>query len=121
VSLDNRYVSAHRPIAEQMLRPHLESHDGFTWEQVYAGWQSTDLQYYWQQHELDVIPLNPQWKNVAFSEALDLVASEDNARARHYLSRVVRRNPDSDDGRRAAAVLAAATATSSGASANGDV
>ncbi|MCJ8331796.1 MAG: phytanoyl-CoA dioxygenase family protein [Lentisphaeria bacterium] len=104
ISLDNRYVSANRPIAEQMLLPHLEAHDGFTWEQVYKDWQTDDLQYYWKELRLDVIDMDMQWKNSAFDEELKL-AKSGNGDAQYSLARTVRLDPQSEFGKRASQLL----------------
>jgi hypothetical protein len=104
VSLDNRFVRADRPIAEQMLEPHLGGHDGFTWDDCYADWESTELQYYWRDLDLHVTSQDDQWRRGAFDQAIALVRSGDD-RARHYLSRIVGRDPDSADAQTARAVL----------------
>lgn len=53
VSVDYRYQGASQPIVEDSLRPHYER---LTWEQVYCGWQRKDIQYYWHQFALNVVP-----------------------------------------------------------------
>ena len=44
LSVDGRYQSAHDPVLTQSLKPHLGM---ATWAEVYAGWPSGGLQYYW--------------------------------------------------------------------------
>jgi len=44
ISLDLRYQPADEPIEEQSLRPHM---DVITWEEIYSGWKSDRLKYYW--------------------------------------------------------------------------
>jgi hypothetical protein len=107
ISLDNRYQSARIPIAEQMLTPHLSSISALSWDDVYEGWNTTDLQYYWQDLGLDVSPKQMQWLDQLFAEALERAAGGDEAAA-HHLRRLVRRDPDSDQGRKARQVLEAA-------------
>ncbi len=53
VSVDYRYQGVSQPIVEDSLRPHYER---LSWEQVYAGWSRKDIQYYWQNHALNVVP-----------------------------------------------------------------
>ena len=50
LSVDFRYQPVSLPIDEKALVPHCEM---LTWEEVYAGWQSNELQYYWRQYDLD--------------------------------------------------------------------
>lgn len=105
VSLDNRYQAFGRPIAEQMLTPHLSNLNTFGWEQVYKDWESEEFKYYWKDHDLEVLRKIQTWGEIAFGEALELARSGD-LKATHYLSRIVKRDPDSEDGVRAAEVLA---------------
>jgi ectoine hydroxylase-related dioxygenase (phytanoyl-CoA dioxygenase family) len=51
LSVDYRYQPISLPIEEKSLRPHC---DVLPWEDAYAGWQSTDLQYYWRRYPLDM-------------------------------------------------------------------
>jgi len=51
LSVDYRYQPISLPIEQLSLRPHC---DVLTWEEAYAGWQSADLKYYWQQYKLDM-------------------------------------------------------------------
>jgi hypothetical protein len=104
ISLDNRYQSAHVPIAEQMLTPHLSGLSPLSWDDVYAGWESDEFQYYWKAHELEVIPKQMQWLDQLNAEALERAANGD-AHAAHHLRRLMRREPDSDQGQRARQVL----------------
>lgn len=48
LSVDFRFQPQSEPIAENCLRPHGNNQQ---WDGVYAGWQQTDLQYYWQKHD----------------------------------------------------------------------
>ncbi|MDA0334575.1 MAG: hypothetical protein O2782_05365, partial [bacterium] len=107
VSLDNRYQSVHIPIAEQMLTPHLSGVAPLSWDEVYADWKSDELQYYWQAFDLDVMAKQMQWIDQLNAEALERAAGGD-AHAAHHLRRLVRREPQSDLGRRASRALEAA-------------
>lgn len=44
VSLDVRYQSVDQPVDPSSLRPHCE----LPWEEIYAGWQSDELKFYWE-------------------------------------------------------------------------
>lgn len=44
LSLDVRYQPAGEPVEEKSLLPHCE----LTWEEIYAGWKSDELKYYWK-------------------------------------------------------------------------
>lgn len=105
ISLDNRYQALDQPIAEHMLLPHLRTHHDLTWDEVYRNWQSTELQYYWRNLDLKVLPKDESWGAKGFAEALARARRGDQE-ARHHLSRLVKRSPDSEQGRAAAAALA---------------
>lgn len=105
VSLDNRYQRVGDPIAEHMLNPHLSSMSPLSWEDVYAGWDSDRFQYYWKQYDNPVIPKITKFLDVAFDEAVAL-AEQGDERAQLHLRRIAARDPDSEQGRRAVAVLA---------------
>jgi hypothetical protein len=51
LSVDYRYQPISLPIEDKSLQPHC---DVMAWDDAYAGWQSTDLQYYWRQYKLDM-------------------------------------------------------------------
>ena len=49
ISCDFRYQPLSEPIEEKSLQPHMGL---IEWEEIYQGWKSTELQYYWKNHEL---------------------------------------------------------------------
>jgi hypothetical protein len=104
ISLDNRYQSLAQPIAQHMLLPHLRTHHELTWDEVYRDWRSPDLQYYWTDLDLAVLPKDESWGSRGFEEALALARRGD-PEARHHLTRILKRNPDADQARAAAAAL----------------
>ncbi len=55
VSVDYRYQAASDEICEISMTPH-GGH--VTWEQVYSGWRSNSLQYYWEALNPNVVPLD---------------------------------------------------------------
>ena len=104
VSLDNRYQAFGIPIAEQMLTPHLSTHSPLTWEQIYEGWESTDLKYYWKKLDLEIVPQDTSYSEKGFAEAL-VLAGEGDERAELHLRRAIQRDPDSDQAKAADKVL----------------
>ncbi len=56
LSLDVRYQPDNEPIEAKSLLPHCN----LTWQEIYADWQSTDLQYYWESLKLEPSPWNPE-------------------------------------------------------------
>ncbi len=104
ISLDNRYQSLEHPIAEQMLLPHLAVDGKPAWNDVYAGWESEELQYYWRDLALTVVPRDTSYSDKGFAEALEQ-AGDGDPHARLRLEQIVRRDPDSERARVAARVL----------------
>ena len=106
VSLDNRYQAFGIPIAEQMLVPHLSNlTKDFGWEQVYAGWSTGDLMYYWKEYGLEVHEKIESFSQVGFDEACELAIGGD-LQARHQLERIVKRDMGGERTEKAAQVLA---------------
>jgi ectoine hydroxylase-related dioxygenase (phytanoyl-CoA dioxygenase family) len=113
LSLDNRYQGLSQPIAEHQLRPHLSRSSHQTWDDIYATWEATDLQYYWQMLPLRVVPTDTTQQERGFREALERARAGDEY-ARPLLDRVMQINPDSPqarDAQEALRVLDAAAAT----------
>jgi phytanoyl-CoA dioxygenase PhyH len=104
VSLDNRYQPLDQPIAEHMLLPHLRGHHELTWDEVYRDWRSPDLQYYWKDLGLEVLPKDESWNARVFEEALSRARGGD-PEARHHLTRLIKRAPNTAQARAAAAAL----------------
>ena len=104
MSLDNRYQAVDDPIAEHMLEPHLNLFNSLQWEDVYRDWESDELQYYWKDRDLTVLPRDFSYGNKGFEEALELARGGDD-RAVLHLNRVVKRDPTAELAQRAAAVL----------------
>lgn len=104
VSLDNRYQAQRQPIAEHQLQPHLARSSGQTWDEVYQEWASKELQYYWKDLSLQVVPSDTTRQERGFAEALEL-ARQGNELARPLLVRIVRREPNTEQARAAAEAL----------------
>ena len=90
-----------------MLQPHLNNLGALTWERVCAGWQSQDLQYYWKDLEMPVVPRDLSYSERGFAEALEL-AKQGDERARLHLQRASERDSASERAQAAAEVLEAA-------------
>ncbi|WP_395094610.1 phytanoyl-CoA dioxygenase family protein [Armatimonas sp.] len=55
LSFDVRYQALSEPVEEKSLLPHC----GLTWKQIYEGWESDELQYYWRKLPLNYSGWNP--------------------------------------------------------------
>ena len=53
LSCDYRYQPGDEDIEEKSLKPHMQIAD---WSELYAGWQVSDLKYYWTRHDLALSP-----------------------------------------------------------------
>ena len=53
LSVDFRYQLEGQPLTAGCLEPHFQR---TTWEEIYAGWTSTEHQYYWRDLDFDVVP-----------------------------------------------------------------
>jgi len=90
MSMDVRYQPASEP-----FNPDNANADGqpLAWEDVYAGWTSDDLKYYWRQMDLTIKPFDPVWFNKRDERAFELGEARD-PRARSVLQRIVARDAD---------------------------
>lgn len=111
ISLDNRYQAIGLPVAEQMLVPHLALDGRPSWDDIYAGWASKDLQYFWRDFDFDVVPRDTSYGEKGFAEALEQAGKGD-SHARLYLKRIVSLNADPDRARAAAEALAGGSSDS---------
>jgi ectoine hydroxylase-related dioxygenase (phytanoyl-CoA dioxygenase family) len=53
LSVDFRYQCEGEPASDLVLKPHF---DRLSWEEIYAGWESDDLKYYWHDLDFPVVP-----------------------------------------------------------------
>ncbi len=104
LSLDNRYQAKEATISEHVLTPHLDSYNPLTWEEVYADWESDDLKYYWKGAGATVIPKDNRYAQKGFQDAVELAKQGDKG-AQLHLRRAVLKDPNSEDGKAARAVL----------------
>lgn len=94
VSLDNRYHPVGEPLAEHMLAPHLNIFNQLTWDDVYEGWESDELKYYWHEIDNPVVARDMAFLDKGFDEAVNR-ARQGDADARLYLRRFIKRDPGS--------------------------
>lgn len=90
ISGDFRFQRAGEPMAPHMLRP---SGGQIDWPQVYAGWTSESLQYYWQRWELTVTEYDRRYYRKRDEEAMALARTGDR-HALSFLQTISLRNPD---------------------------
>ena len=53
LSVDFRYQCEGEPASDLVLQPHFQR---LSWDQIYAGWESDELKYYWRDLEFPVVP-----------------------------------------------------------------
>ena len=53
LSVDFRYQCEGEPLTDLVLQPHFGR---ISWDEIYAGWQSDRLQYYWRDLDYQVVP-----------------------------------------------------------------
>ncbi|MBU6336154.1 MAG: hypothetical protein KGS47_17325, partial [Chloroflexi bacterium] len=76
----------------------------FAWEEIYGGWRSDALQYYWRRLPLSAKPFDRQWFDKRDALGFELGEAGD-PRARSVLQRIVARDPDADKRARAQTLL----------------
>jgi hypothetical protein len=109
MSIDCRYQRVRDP-----FNPDNASPDGqpLTWEEVYAGWRSDELKYYWARLPLTEVAFDRTWFDRRDALGFALGEAGDD-RARSVLQRIVARDPDPAKRERAARLLATLDAPTS--------
>ena len=101
LSIDCRFQPLSEPMCAQSLRPHRDMVD---WEDLYQGWSRDDLKYYWQKHDLKIVPFD--WSHYERRDALAFVMAEQgDQRALSTLQRIVSNDPDVEKRKRARVAL----------------
>ncbi|ACM31484.1 phytanoyl-CoA dioxygenase family protein (plasmid) [Agrobacterium tumefaciens] len=102
LSIDCRYQSAQDPISELAFQLKGE---GYDWDDLYSGWESTALRYYWSDFQTPRVPYNPK-----YYARRDVLALEEGAKgnkaAISTLQRLARFGSNDSVKRRAEAILA---------------
>ena len=90
MSMDVRYQRVSEPFNLDNANP-----DGqpLSWEEVYAGWQSDALKYYWRRLPLTLKPFDRTWFDRRDALGFEFGAAGD-PRARSVLQRIVARDAD---------------------------
>jgi len=101
MSMDVRFQRVSDPFNFDNANP-----DGqpLTWEEVYAGWKSDDLKYYWKRLPLIEKPFDRTWFDKRDALGFELGEAGD-PRAASVLQRIVARDADPAKRARAAALL----------------
>lgn len=53
ISVDFRYQNEGEPLTDVCLHPHFQRQ---TWDEIYAGWSSDELQHYWRDLDYELVP-----------------------------------------------------------------
>ena len=80
ISVDYRYQAEHEPLTAHCLQPHFQR---LSWEQIYRGWQSPDLPYYWHNKSYQVVPWRSELQELPaahFAEAVRMKREFDRQR-----------------------------------------
>jgi ectoine hydroxylase-related dioxygenase (phytanoyl-CoA dioxygenase family) len=96
-SFDARYQPVSQPIAEPNMRPY--SGCG-SWEEVYAGWASTDQQYYWRDLNPTIVEFDTSYYERRDRMAFEM-AERGDLQARDALLRIVQRDANAEKRARA--------------------
>ena len=89
LSIDARFQKASEPVSPGTLEPH----GGIPWAEVYEGWSTDDLKYYWKKWNLEVEPYDRQYFEKRDRLAFEMAESGDEL-ARSTLQRIIARDPD---------------------------
>ncbi len=101
-SLDARYQRASEPISAVSMAAYSGCGD---WEEIYAGWQSDELKYYWQAQNPNIQAFDYQYYDRRDEIAYEMAEQGDDT-ARAALLRIVQRDPRPEKRDRATAALA---------------
>jgi Phytanoyl-CoA dioxygenase (PhyH) len=101
-SFDARYQPLSQPIADLNLKTYPGTG---TWEEVYAGWTSTDQQYYWRDLSLNVVPFDRSHYERRDRMAFEMAERGDRS-ARDAVLRIAQRDPNPEKRARAERLVA---------------
>ncbi|MDX2157657.1 MAG: phytanoyl-CoA dioxygenase family protein [Hyphomicrobiaceae bacterium] len=102
MSFDARYQPASQPVADTNMVPY--SGCG-TWEQVYAGWERAEGQYYWRALAPHVVPLDRSHYERRDAQAFEMAERGDKT-ARDAILRIIQRDRNAEKRARAERLLA---------------
>ena len=101
MSMDVRYQLVSEPFNPDNANADAQP---LAWDDIYAGWKSDALQYYWTRLPLNLAEFDRQWFDKRDAEAFALGETGD-PRARSVLQRIVARDADTAKRSRAQALL----------------
>lgn len=102
MSMDGRYQKVNDPIAPGSLQPHSQPS---TWDEIYADWPASDLQYYWRKWDLELKEYDNSYHEKRDQIAFTM-AAEGDTRAISTLQRIVARDADPAKRQKAEELLA---------------
>ena len=102
MSFDARYQPSSQPVADTNMAPY--SGCG-TWEEVYAGWQRPQEQFYWKDLALDVVPLDRSHYEQRDAMAFEMAERGDQT-ARDAILRIIQRDKSPEKRAKAEKLLA---------------
>ncbi len=100
-SFDARYQRLSDPVAELAVLPYAGI---LPWEEVYAGWKTDDMKYYWQRNGAKVVPFDTSYYEKRDAIAFEKAEAGDML-ARDTLLRIVQRDADPAKRERAQTLL----------------
>ncbi|HEX4368801.1 MAG TPA: hypothetical protein VH023_18330, partial [Rhodopila sp.] len=98
---DARFQPVSQPIADVNMVPYSGCGG---WEDVYAGWERTDDQYYWKDLRLDVVPLDRSHYERRDAMAFEMAERGDRG-ARDAILRIIQRDRSAEKRVRAEKLL----------------
>jgi ectoine hydroxylase-related dioxygenase (phytanoyl-CoA dioxygenase family) len=101
MSFDARFQPLSQPIADVNMVPYAGCG---TWEEVYAGWRTTDGQYYWNDLKLDIVPLDRSHYERRDAMAFEMAERGDRD-ARDAILRIIQRDRSATKRARATKLL----------------
>ena len=87
LSVDYRYQGVTEPMLDTYALPHYQT----SWDEIYRGWESTDLQYYWQKQNVSFGERDWSYYDKRDAEAMEL-ARQGDEKARPALNRIIVRD-----------------------------
>lgn len=90
LSADFRYQRDGDPLVQQSLEPHFQR---TSWDDIYASWQTKKLQYYWRQHDYQLVEWDEAMHGTVGESMAEQVATKrDYERYRNEVSEKLSRN-----------------------------
>ena len=75
-SFDARYQAASQPVTQVTITPGPDSGCA-DWESVYANWNSEDMQFYWREFDLKIVPFGKKHFEIDYPLAFQIAKSGD--------------------------------------------